>query len=91
MLALSAVVDPGALTSTIPAPVVTSRARANPLPTTRRCPVASSSCGMGLEVGPALGQQGDGQHLLGGHPAQLVEADRHGLGVIHRVRGGVMD
>ena len=47
--------------------------------------------GVGLEVGPALGRQGDGQHVLGGHPAQLVEADRHGLGVIHHVRGGVMD
>ncbi len=47
--------------------------------------------GMGLEVGPALGQKRHGQHVLGGHPTQLVEADRHGLGVTHRARGGVMD
>ena len=40
---------------------------------------------MGLEVGPALGQKRHGQHVLGGHPTQLVEADRHGLGVTHRV------
>ena len=41
--------------------------------------------GMGLEVGPALGQKRHGQHVLGGHPTQLVEADRHGLGVTHHV------
>ena len=47
--------------------------------------------GVGLEVGPALGQQRHRQHLLGCHPAQLVEADLQGLGVINRDRGGVMD
>ncbi len=46
---------------------------------------------MGLEVGPALSQQRHRQHVLGGHPAQLVETHGQSLGVVHRGRGGVMD
>lgn len=48
-------------------------------------------CGVGLEVGPPFGQQRRGQHLLGGHPADLVEADGSCFVLTHRVRGGVMD
>ena len=44
-----------------------------------------------VEVGLALSQQGDGQHLVGSDPAQLVEVDDQGLGVVHRVRGRIMD
>jgi len=47
--------------------------------------------GMRLEVGPALGQKGHGDHVLGGHPANLVEAQHSGFFVTNRVSGGVMD
>jgi hypothetical protein len=76
--------------SIIPAPVVTSRDRANPLPTTRRCPGSVEHLGVSFEVGPALGQQRHGEHLLGVDPADLVEVDLQRLGVINRDRVGVM-
>jgi hypothetical protein len=46
---------------------------------------------VGLEVGAALGQERDGQHLLRRQPAQLIETDRRQVGLTNRVRGGVMD
>jgi hypothetical protein len=38
---------------------------------------------MGIEVGTALSQQGYLQHLLGGQPAQLVQADSSRHVVFH--------
>lgn len=46
---------------------------------------------VGLEVGAALGQERDGQHLLRRQSAQLIEIDRRQVGLTNRVRGGVMD
>jgi hypothetical protein len=46
---------------------------------------------MSLEVGPALGQKRHRQHLLGSHPAELVEVDGHRLGIINHLRGGILD
>jgi hypothetical protein len=36
--------------------------------------------GVRLEVGPPLGVEGQGEHLPGGQPAQLVEIKRRGVG-----------
>jgi hypothetical protein len=34
--------------------------------------------GMGVEIGPPLRQQRSSEHLLSGHPTQLIEVDRAG-------------
>ena len=44
--------------------------------------------GVSVEVSPAFGQQGGGQHLARGQAAQLVQVD--GCGVILHPRGGVV-
>ena len=91
MLALPAVVDPRGAHLDHAGPRRHLPGRAYPLPTTRRLPVASSSVGVGLEVGPALGQQGHGQHLLGRPPGTARRGRSSWFGVTHRARGGVMD
>jgi len=47
--------------------------------------------GVFLEVGPALGQQRHGQHVLGRQAADLVQAGSRGFFVANRLCGGVMD
>ena len=47
--------------------------------------------GVRPEVGPPFGLQGQGEHLPGGQPAQLVEIEGRGIGALRLGGAGLVD